>query len=231
MQRSLRARLDRVADALSPGSIRRAFQAAQRKLGITRSGQIALVGCVMLWVMARVVAGTAMYLFAYGLVLLVGLAYLIAPHKLRLTGTRDGLFPRAQEGDRLDVEVKLTASRRVGAFILEERVPERLGAPGRGPLVKLPSGETVTPPHGLREGLRDGYELRCETNGGPLVRPLRGAGSQLMLLDALARLELDRKPLSEVIMRLVTNARRDAHNVLITPRLGQIEAAQLKLLL
>ena len=52
-----------------------------------------------------------------------------------------------------------------------------------------------------------------------------------MLLDALARLELDRKPLSEVIMRLVTNARRDAHNVLITPRLGQTEAAQLKLLL
>jgi hypothetical protein len=79
--------------------------------------------------------------------------------------------------------------------------------------------------------LREGYELRCETNGGPLVRPMRGAGSQLMLLDALARLEIDRRPLSEVIMRLVTSSRRDAHNVLITPRLGAVEAAQLKLLL
>ena len=247
--------------------------------------------------------------------------------------------------------MKLTASRRVGAFILEERVPERLGAPVRVPIVKLPSGQTVTHRYGLRcarrgvyqvgplvavagdplglarretvveepfellvhprveivsdrpltrqfedppirppvskpwpsglefygmreyvpgddlrrivwrasartgkvmvreaeqgitdhitlildtdrgahsrdgEGLsesfeagirvaaslgvrhlRDGYELRCETNGGPLVRPLRGAGSQLMLLDALARLELDRKPLSDVIMRLVVVA-------------------------
>ena len=88
MRRSLRARLDRVVDALSPGSIRRGFEAAQRKLGITRSGQIALVGFVLLWVMARVVAGTAMYLFAYGLLLLVGMAYLIAPHRLRMTGTR-----------------------------------------------------------------------------------------------------------------------------------------------
>ncbi|HYH49455.1 MAG TPA: DUF58 domain-containing protein, partial [Acidimicrobiia bacterium] len=360
----------------SPGSIRRGLEAAQRKLGITRSGQIALVGCVMLWIMARVVAGTAMYLFAYGLFLLVVLAYLIAPHRLRLSGEREGLFPRAQEGDRLDVEVKLTAKRRVGAFILEERVPERLGAPVRVPIVKLPSGQTVAHRYGLRcarrgvyqvgplvavagdplglarretvvaepfellvhprielvsdrpltrqfedppirppvskpwpsglefygmreyvpgddlrrivwrasartgkvmvreaeqgitdhitvildtdrgshsrdgEGLsesfeagirvaaslgvrhlREGYELRCETNGGPLVRPLRGAGSQLRLLDALARLELDRKPLSEVIMRLVTSPRRDAHNVLITPRLGPLEAAQLKLLL
>ena len=376
MRRRLRARLDRVVDALSPGSIRRAFDAAQRKLGITRSGQIAVVGFVLLWVTARVVAGTAMYLFAYGLLLLVGLAYLLAPHRLRMTGTRDGLFPRAQEGDRLDVEVKLTANRRVGAFILEERVPERLGAPVRVPIVKLPAGQTVTHRYGLRcarrgvyqvgplvavagdplglarretvveapfellvhprveivsdrpltrqfedppirppvskpwpsglefygmreyvpgddlrrivwrasartgkvmvreaeqgitdhitlivdtdrgshsrdgEGLsesfetgirvaaslgvrhlRDGYELRCETNGGPLVRPLRGAGSQLRLLDALARLELDRRPLSDVIMRLVSTPRRDAHNVLITPRLGQLEAAQLKLLL
>jgi len=376
VQRTVRARLDRVADALSPGSVRRALEALQRKIGITRSGQIALVGFVLLWVMARVVAGTAMYLFAYGLLLLVGLSYLVAPHRLRLTGTRHGLFPRAQEGDRLDVEVRLTAKRRVGAFILEERVPERLGAPVRVPILKLPAGQTVTHRYGLRCGrrgvyrvgplvalsgdplglarretvveepfellvhprveivsdrpltrqfedppirppvskpwpsglefygmreyvpgddlrrivwrasartgkvmvreaeqgitdritlildtdrgshsrdgeglsesletgirvaaslgvrhLRDGYELRCETNGGPLVRPLRGAGSQLVLLDALARLELDRRPLSDVIMRLVTNARRDAHNVLVTPQLGPVEAAQLRLLL
>src|SRR5687768_9285839 len=376
MWRSLRTRLDRVADALSPGSIRRAFEAAQRKLGITRSGQIALVGCVMLWVMARVVAGTAMYLFAYGLVLLVGLAYLIAPHRLRLTGTREGLFPRAQEGDRLDVEVKLTASRRVGAFILEERVPERLGSSVRVPIVKLPSGQTVTHRYGLRcarggvyqvgplvavagdplglarretiveepfellvhprieivsdrpltrqfedppirppvskpwpsglefygmreyvpgddlrrivwrasartgkvmvreaeqgitdhitlildtdrgshsrdgEGLsesfetgirvaaslavrhlREGYEVKVECNGGPLTRHLRGGTSQLQMLDALARVDMDRESLSQGIMRLVSSPSRDAHNIIVTPRLTAKEASQVKLLL
>ncbi len=374
--RGVRARLDRVVDALSPSSLRRGAEAFNRRLGITRSGQVALVGFAILWIMARVVAGTAMYLFAYGLLLLVVVCYLIAPRRLRLTGDREGLFPRAQEGDRLDVEVKLTAKRRVSTFVLEERVPERLGTPVRVPIVKLPSGQTVSHRYGLRcarrgvyeigplvavagdplglarretvvakpfellvhprvdivsdrpltrqfedppirppvskpwpsglefygmreyvpgddlrrivwrasartgkimvreaeqgitdhitiildtdrgshsrdgEGLsesfeagiraaaslgvrhlRDGYELKCETNGGPLVRPLRGAGSQLALLDALARLELSRAPLSEVIMRLVAHHRRDAHNVLITPRLGQLEAAQLRLLL
>jgi hypothetical protein len=34
-----------------------------------------------------------------------------------------------------------------------------------------------------------------------------------------------------MIMRMVSGNNRDAHNVLITPRLGQMEAAQLKLLL
>jgi uncharacterized protein (DUF58 family) len=372
----LRTRLDRVSDALSPGSIRRALQSVQRRLGITRTGQIALVGAVLLWLMARVVAGVAMYLFAYGALLLVVVSYLIAPRRLRLVGERDGLFPRAQEGDRLDVEVKLTARRRVSTFLLEERVPERLGAAVRVPVVKLPAGQTVSHRYGLRcsrrgvyqigplvavagdplglsrretvvaepfellvhprveivsdrpltrqfedppirppvskpwpsglefygmreyvpgddlrrivwrasartgkvmvreaeqgitdhitiildtdrgshsrdgEGLsesfeagirvaaslgvrhlRDGYELRCETNGGPLTRALRGAGSQLMLLDSLARLELDRQSLSSVIMRLLATHRRDAHNVLITPRLGPTEAAQLRLLL
>ena len=374
--RALLARLDRVVDALSPGSIKRSLDRLQRRMGITRSGQVAIVGAVILWLMARVVAGTAMYLFAYGAVLLVVVSSLIAPRRLRLTGDREGLFPRAQEGDRLDVEVKLTAKRRVSTFVLEERVPERLGSPVRVPVAKLPAGQTVSHRYGLRcarrgvyqigplvavagdplglarretlvaapfellvhprveivsdrpltrqfedppirppvskpwpsglefygmreyvpgddlrrivwrasartgkvmvreaeqgitdhitvildtdrgshsrdgEGLsesfeagirvaaslgvrhlRDGYEVRCETNGGPLVRPLRGAGSQLLLLDALTRLDMDRKPLSDVIMRLVATPRRDAHNVLITPRLGPLEAAQLRLLL
>src|SRR5918996_3666012 len=138
--RSARARLDRVLDALSPGSLRRSAEAFNRRLGITRSGQVALVGFVLLWIMARVVAGTAMYLFAYGLLLLVVVCYLIAPRRLRLTGDREGLFPRAQEGDRLDVEVKLTARRRVSTFVLEEQLPERLGNPVRVPITSLSSG-------------------------------------------------------------------------------------------
>jgi uncharacterized protein (DUF58 family) len=79
--------------------------------------------------------------------------------------------------------------------------------------------------------LREGYELRIETNGGPLTRPLRGAGSQLLLLDGLARLQMSREPVSNMIMRLLATHRRDAHNVLITPRLAEKEAAQLRLLL
>jgi uncharacterized protein (DUF58 family) len=375
-RRELLTRRDRIADALGPRALKRRFSAFQRKIGITRYGQIAVVGAVLLWFMARVVAGTAMYLFAYGVVMLLVLAYVIAPKRLKLEGDRSGLFPRVQEGDRLDVEVALTAKRRVSTFVLEEQVPERLGRPVRVPITSLSSGATVShfyslratrrgvykvgplvavagdplgltqretvvaepfellvhprvemvsdrpltrqfedppirPPvskpwpsglefYGMREyvagddlrrivwrasartgkimvreaeqgitdqitimldtdrgshsrdgedlsesfeagirvaaslgvrHLREGYEVRTETNGGPLTRALRGGTSQLVLLDNLARLELSREPLSAMMMRMVSDGRRSAHNILVTPKLTEKEAAQLKLLL
>ena len=371
-----RVALDRLVDALTPREIRRRYERSQRVLGITRFGWVAVAGAVLLWLAAYVVAGKAMYLFAYGLALLLVLAFVLAPRRLRLDGEREGLYPRVQEGDRLDVEVKLTAHRRMSTFILEERVPDRLGRPVRVPITKLASGSTVSHHYGLRatrrgvyqvgplvavagdplgliqretvvaepfellvhprvetvsdrpltrqfedppirppvskpfpsglefygmreyvpgddlrrivwrasartgkvmvreaeqgitdritvmidtdrgahsrdgEGLsesfeagirvaaslgvrhlREGYEVRAETNGGPLTRPLRGGTHQLVLLDSLARLELSREPISSMFLRLLSGGRRDAHNILVTPRLGQAEAAQLKLLL
>ena len=372
----LRVRLDRLSDALGPRAVRDRLQRWQRAIGVTRYGIVALLGGIICWILAKIVAGVAMYLFAYGVVMLLVLAAVLAPRRLKLEGDRKGLFPRVQEGDRLEVEVQLVAKRRVSTFILEERVPDRLGTPVRVPITKLSSGSTVShyyglratrrgvyqvgplvavagdplglvqretivaepfellvhprveqvsdrpltrqfedppirPPvskpwpsglefYGMREyvpgddlrrivwrasartgtimvreaeqgvtdhvtimidtdrghhsrdgdglsesfeagirvaaslgvrHLREGYEVRCETNGGPLTRPLRGAGSQLMLLDNLARLELSRLSLSNMIMRLVTSRKVDAHNILVTPKLGPTEAAQLKLLL
>jgi uncharacterized protein (DUF58 family) len=374
--RALRSRLDRWGETLSPSALRRRAQELQRRVGLTRTGQVAIVAAVGLWLLAFIVAGTAMYLFAYGAALLVVSGILLAPRRLRLEGDRAGLFPRAHEGDRLDVEVTLTAQRSVSTLVLEERVPERLGAPVRVPITRLARGATLShrysvraarrgvyqvgplvavasdplglyqretvvaepfellvhprlemvsdrpltrqfedppirPPfskpwpsglefYGMREytpgddlrrivwrasartgklmvreaeqgitdhitvildtdrgshsrdgeglsesfetgiraaaslgvrHLREGYEIKVETNGGPLTRPLRGVAKQLVLLDGLTRLELSREPLSKVIMRLVSSPRRDAHNILITPKLGTQEAAQLKLLL
>jgi uncharacterized protein (DUF58 family) len=331
---------------------------------------------VALWILAYTIAGQATYLASYGALAFLIVALALAPRRLGLTGERSGLSPRTQEGDRLEVEVKLTAKRSVSTFLLEERLPESLGSPVRVPVVRLPAKaevshryslraarrgvyqigplvavagdpmglsrretvvsapfellvhpkvEVVTdrpltrqfedppirPPvskpwpsglefYGMREyvpgddlrrvvwratartgkvmvreaeqgitdhitiildtdrgshsrdaegysesfetgirvaaslgvrHLRDGYEVRCETNSGPLTRALRGAGSQLLLLDGMARLEMTREPISRVLMRLVANPRRDAHNVLVTPRLGAAEAAQLRLLL
>jgi len=372
----MRERLDALTDALGPTAVKRRFHEWERKLGITRSGQIAAIGAVLLWVLAYVVAGTAMFLFAYGAILLLGVSMLIAPRNLKLTGERDGLFPRVQEGDRLEVELKLTAKRRMSTFILEERLPERLGKSVRVPITTLASGNTVShyytlragrrgvyqvgplvavagdplglseretvvaepfellvhprvelvsdrpltrqfedppirPPvskpwpsglefYGMREyvpgddlrrivwrasartgkvmvreaeqgitdkitiildtnrgthsrdgeglsesfetgvrvaaslavrHLREGYEITVQANGGPLTRKLRGPSSQLLMLDALARAELDRKPLGNAIMRLLSTGQRDAHNILITPKLTPEDAAQLKLLL
>ena len=371
-----RTQIDRLQDSLTSSELRPRAAHYERKLGLTRAGYLALGGAVGLWLMGYAVAGTTMFVAAYGAVALVVIAIVLAPRRLGLTGERSGLFPRAREGDRLEVEVKLTAKRSVSTFILEERVPEKLGHTVRVEVIRLPKNsevshsyslrctrrgvykvgplvavagdpvglsrrETVVAPpfellvhpsvdpvddrpltrqfedppirppvskpwpsglefYGMRdyvpgddlrrivwratartgrvmvreaeqgitdhitimldtdrgshsrdgEGLsesfemacrvaaslgvrhlREGYELRTETNGGPLTRALRGAGSQLMLLDGLARLEPSREPLSRLLMRRVADSRRDAHNILITPRLGEHEAAQLRLLL
>ncbi|MCA1830864.1 MAG: hypothetical protein LC663_05060, partial [Actinobacteria bacterium] len=50
-------------------------------------------------------------------------------------------------------------------------------------------------------------------------------------LDALARVELGKKKLDDMIMRRVADPRRDAHNILITPRLQAKAAAHLRLLI
>ena len=351
--------------------------ALQRKIGLTRIGVITLMAAAGLWLVAYVVAGEAVYLLAYGAIASVGLAYFLSPRRLKLTGERLGLFPRAQEGDRLDVEVRLSAKRGVSTITLEERLPARLGEHVRVPIAKLsakgevthrytvraasrgvyqvgplvavsgdPLGLTqretvVCPPfellvhprvelvadrpltrqfedppirppvskpwpsglefYGMREyrpgddlrrivwrasgrtgkimvreaeqgitdkitimldtnranhsrdaangasesfeaavrvaaslgvrHLREGYEVKCEANGGRLTRALRGPVQQLMLLDALTRVEQERAGLSQVIRRLLSTGQRDAHNILITPRLTTQEAGQLRLLL
>jgi uncharacterized protein (DUF58 family) len=372
---ALRERLDRFADAAGPQAVRDRFARIRRTLGITLYGLIALLGAVFLWAIAAVIAGKAMYIFAYGLLLLFVMSFFISP-KLKLVGERAGLFPRASEGDRLEVNLKLQAKRRASTFILEERVPARLGSIVKVPITRLPSGQEVEhtysvrcsrrgvyqvgplvavagdplglrqretviaepfellvhprvelvsdrpltrqfedppmrPPvskpwpsglefYGMREyvpgddlrrivwrasartgkimvreaeqgitdkitiildtdrgshsrdgeglsesfeagiraaaslgvrHLREGYEVKIETNAGPLTRTLRGPDKQLLMLDALARLELAREPLESVIRRLLSNGQRDAHNILITPRLGAQEAARLQLLL
>jgi uncharacterized protein (DUF58 family) len=368
-------RLDRVRDALTAERLRSSWLLVRRRVGLTTAGQLALVAAIATWIVARIIAGTPLFVLAYGLFLLVVSGYVLARRRMRLSGQRAGLYPRAQQGDRLEVTVRLETQRRMSAFILEEFVPERLGQtvkvpitslrPGTevdhryslrctrrgvyeiGPLVAVtsdPLGLTqhehtiadrfellvhprvqqvsdrpltrqfedppIRPPvskpfpsglefygmreykpgddlrrivwrasarmgtlmvreaeqgitdhitiildtdrgHHSREGeysesfevgvsaaasladrhLRDGYEIRLEGNAGPIIRPVRGRTGQLPVLDALTRVDMSREPLTSVITRLIADPRRDAHNVLITPRLGQHEAAQLRLLL
>ena len=366
---------DKISEAFQPQNVREKWQNFQRKSHLTRTGVVALVTVIPMWLVGRIIAGTALYVFAYGIALLIGLSYLLAPKRLKLDGVREGLFPRASEGDRLDVEVKLTAGRRISTFILEERVPEKLGTSVKVPIPKLAAGKEVLhrysvrasrrgvyeigplvaitsdplgltqretviaepfellvhprlefvsdrpltrqfedppirPPvskpwpsglefYGMREyvpgddlrrivwrasartgtlmvreaeqgitdhitiildtnkathskdgdysesfemavraaaslairHVREGYEIRVESNGGSLTRALRGPNAQLHLLDAFTRAEMVREPLSKVIMRLIADPRRDAHNILVTPHLGNTEAAQLRILL
>lgn len=369
-------RFDALIEALSPERIRQSWLSLQRTVGLTRSGQVAILAATLLWGVALLVAGDALFIVAYGSLFLVIASYALARRNLKLEGTREGLYPRAQEGDRLDVEVHLVAKRSVTTFILEERVPERLGSTVKVPITRLPRDRTIEhkyslrcsrrgvyeigplvavtsdplglaqrettvadkfellvhpriefvsdrpltrqfedppirPPvskpwpsglefYGMREyvagddlrrivwrasarvgklmvreseqgitdhvtiildtdrgahsrdgadysesfetgvraaaslavrHLREGYEIRCEANQGSLSRAMRGPNAQMQVLDTFTRVQMSREPLSKVIMRLISSPRRDAHNILITPKLGRTEAAQLRILL
>ncbi len=359
--------------SLARARTRAAVEGFTRATGITASGAILLALAGLAWVTGRVVAGRPLYLFAYGMFAVFGIAWLSARRQLALEGTRSDGRPRLREGEAVEMAVSLTAGRRLSGFVLEERVPESLGTPARvavesvevgesigytykltcrrrgvyqlGPLVAKwgdpfgltqrekvlaepfemlvhPSVEMVQdrpltrlfedppirPPvskpwpsglefYGMRKyepgddlrrivwrafartgqlmvreaeqgitdkitilidnnrrshtrsepsesfetacrvaaslgarHLREGYSVTLEFNDRRALPPLRGGNSQMRLLDALARAELIRQPVTDAIMRLVTDPHRDAHNVFVTPHLDAASAATLKLL-
>jgi len=93
----------------------------------------------------------------------------------------------------------------------------------------LEAGVRAAASLGVRH-LREGYSVTLEGNSRRLLPPARGGNSQLMLLDALARVEREKAPIVDPIMRLVSDPSRDSHMVIITPRLDKEAAARLNLL-
>lgn len=80
--------------------------------------------------------------------------------------------------------------------------------------------------------LNEGYTVSVETNEGPLSHiKMRGSAAVMQALDGFARLELSKKPLEEVFTRLLANNKRDAHTILITPRLTREVGVRLQMLL
>lgn len=159
---SWRERRDKVTDALALPAIRRVLATIWRKVGLTRTGQVALIASVFPWIAARLIAGTTLYVLSYGTLAAVLSAAFLTPRRLRLHAERTGLRPRAQQGDRLEVEITVRAERGLSSFHLQEHVPERLGHPLRVPIGKVRSGETVT----------YSYSLHCARRGSYLVGPL-----------------------------------------------------------
>src|SRR5258708_17127584 len=70
---------DRIRDRLSWQELSRTAGVVSRLVGLTRSGYIALAGAVMLWVVARVVAGDALYVASYGAAALLRAAGFLGP--------------------------------------------------------------------------------------------------------------------------------------------------------
>src|SRR5207302_10815906 len=83
---------------------------------------------------------------------------------------------------------------------------------GEGLSESFEAGIRVAASLGVRH-LREGYELRTETNGGPLARPIRGAGKQRILPHHLARVGQARAPPSALTPPLGARSDRSAPNI------------------
>src|SRR3954468_11773619 len=113
--------------------------------------------------LARLRGGRTLFLLAYGAVVVVGIARTIGRRRLDLRATRTDLPPRLRQGQQLEVGVEVTAARRVGVFVLEERVHPRLGRHRSVPVTGLPAGGTVEHRYTVTPRLRGVYEI------GPLA--------------------------------------------------------------
>ena len=78
--------------------------------------------------------------------------------------------------------------------------------------------------------LRAGYSVTVEGNAERLAGPLRGPNAPMAVLDALARVEAGKAPLTDALTRLQREQGRDSQVIVITPMLSRAAASRLELL-
>jgi uncharacterized protein (DUF58 family) len=111
----------------------------------------------------RFISSRAMLLLVYGAVVVLVAAYLMGRRRLSVEARRSDLPTRVREGQAVNVELGLTAKRRISTIILEEELPEPLGTSVRIPVPVLPSGDEVHHHYTFSPTRRGIYEV------GPLV--------------------------------------------------------------
>jgi uncharacterized protein (DUF58 family) len=119
------------------------FGAIERRLGVTTIGLG--VGAVTVSVLALGygISSRGMTLLGYGLGMVLAVSWLLGRRNLEVDAERSGFPPRVRTKRQVDVELSLTAKRRITGIILEEVLDAHLGAPVRVPVPVLPGGETM----------------------------------------------------------------------------------------
>jgi uncharacterized protein (DUF58 family) len=133
-----------------------------RATGLTPAGFILVAVAVAAWTLGYIVGGRPLYVLAYGAVVVLVGSWIFGRRPLPLEGQRSDARPRLREGEQLEMEVSLTATRRLATFILEERVPATLGQNARLPVASLEPGETAA----------QAYTLDCWRRGVYTLGPL-----------------------------------------------------------
>lgn len=137
-------------------------RAIRNALGITRTGFAVLVAAVVAWLVARVYGGRMLFLLAYGAVVVLLLARFLSRGRLSVKAERTEIPMRLRQGQSADVTLRVTAPRRTGLFVLEERMHPHLGRTRTLP-VAATGGKDVEFRYAFTPRLRGVYDV------GPLV--------------------------------------------------------------
>jgi uncharacterized protein (DUF58 family) len=134
-------------------------QRALETLGITRAGGVLLAVAAAGWVFGRFIGGVTLLLLAYGVVIVVGVARFLGRRRLDLAAKRTELPTRLRQGQRVEVELTVTARRRVGVFVLEEILHPHLGLDRRLPVAGLAGDGVLTHRYAVTPRLRGIYDV------------------------------------------------------------------------
>jgi uncharacterized protein (DUF58 family) len=133
------------------------------KTGLTATGAVVLGAAVVCWFLARWIGGRTLFVLVYGVVVVVGVARFLGRRRPDLVARRSDIPPRLRQGQRMEIEVEVSAERRVGVFLMEERLHPHLGRGRAVAVAGLGPGEVVTHRYAVTPRLRGVYEV------GPLV--------------------------------------------------------------
>src|ERR687895_684247 len=131
----------------------------ERKFGITSSGLVLAVLSALGWLLAYQFGGRAMFLLVYGAVIVLVVSYMLGRRRLNLEVSRSDIPGRVREGQIVNVELELTARRRVTTVILQETLHPHLGANVKVPIPTLPGGESVNHRYSFAPRVRGVYEV------------------------------------------------------------------------
>lgn len=155
------ARSPRLARSLAGGSSVLAW--VERHLGITPAGLVVIGFVVLAFTLGKLLSSVALYLLAYGVLMVLGASWLLGRRKLAVVAGRTDLPGRVNQGQQVRVELSLEAQRRISTIVLEEELKDPLGRPVRVPIPLLAGGKVVLHPYTFSPKRRGVFQV------GPLV--------------------------------------------------------------
>jgi uncharacterized protein (DUF58 family) len=109
----------------------------ERRIGITPLGLVVLALGVVGILLGRKISNGTVVLFAYGLIMLLVVSWLVSRRPLPLKATRAQLPTRIRVGQQVEAHVQLETRRPVNTVIVEDELPTALGIPTRHPIPRL----------------------------------------------------------------------------------------------